>query len=417
MRVADQSFVVVDCETTGFHPNAYHRVIELALVPVERGTIGDTWVTLLNPERDLGAVDVHGIRGRDLLEAPRFADVLGEVVDRIAGRVIVAHNARFDCAFLEHELSRAGVAVGALPALCTMEIAGRFGVGGGRGRLADCCGDAGVDHDRPHTAEGDASACAELFLRLLPHLRDAELRTMGCREPIPPDAWPRSERRAPCVQRAQRFGARREPSFLARLTQAAPAPTVADAMEVIPYLDILDRALEDRRLSTAEQEDLAAAASMLGLCADRVRRVHADYVATLIEIAYRDGVVTDREREDLDLVSEALGVEGVDQALAHRSRNGTSNGGSAGAELSGKSVCFTGALLCEYEGTPMTREVAQLLAEQAGLVVAPRVTRSLDLLVVADPNSMSGKARKAREYGTRIVSETAFWPMIGVDVT
>ncbi len=65
----------------------------------------------------------------------------------------------------------------------------------------------------------------------------------------------------------------------------------------------------------------------------------------------------------------------------------------------------------------MTRELAQQLAERAGMVVAPRVTKRLDMLVVADPDSLSGKARKAREYGVRIIAETAFWSMIGVEVT
>jgi DNA polymerase-3 subunit epsilon len=44
------------------------------------------------------------------------------------------------------------------------------------------------------------------------------------------------------------------------------------------------------------------------------------------------------------------------------------------------------------------------------------VTKKLDLLVLADPNSTSGKARQAREYGVRLVAETAFWEMIGVEV-
>ncbi|MFP5361764.1 MAG: hypothetical protein ACLGI5_03425 [Thermoleophilia bacterium] len=65
----------------------------------------------------------------------------------------------------------------------------------------------------------------------------------------------------------------------------------------------------------------------------------------------------------------------------------------------------------------MTREVGARLAEAAGLVVCPRVTQALDLLIVADAETMSGKARKARAYGTRIIAEAAFWPLIEVDVT
>jgi DNA polymerase-3 subunit epsilon len=44
------------------------------------------------------------------------------------------------------------------------------------------------------------------------------------------------------------------------------------------------------------------------------------------------------------------------------------------------------------------------------------VSRKLDILVVADPDSMSGKARKAQELGVRVVAETAFWSMLGIEV-
>jgi DNA polymerase-3 subunit epsilon len=44
------------------------------------------------------------------------------------------------------------------------------------------------------------------------------------------------------------------------------------------------------------------------------------------------------------------------------------------------------------------------------------VTKGLDLLVVADPDSLSAKARKGRQYGTRIMAEAVFWQAIGVAV-
>jgi DNA polymerase-3 subunit epsilon len=207
-----------------------------------------------------------------------------------------------------------------------------------------------------------------------------------------------------------------EPSFLAGLVQTADAPLGADIRQVAPYLDVLDRAIEDRRLSTAEQDDLHEAAAMLELSAERVRRLHSDYVGTLIVVARRDGIVTDREREDLVLVGEALGIGDVDELLVHSSRTSAEEESSNGG-LQGKSVCFTGELTCRYEGQLVTREVAHELAECAGMVVAPRVTKRLDMLVVADPDSLSGKARKAREYGVRVVAEVAFWSMIGVEVS
>ena len=421
MRLSECSYVVVDCETTGFHPSAYHRIVELARIPIDSaGGVGDTWSSLLRPDRDLGPTDVHGIRGRDLLDAPSFADVLGEILDRLSGRIVVAHNARFDSAFLESELARVGIRVAPLAALCTMELAWRLGLTGARARLSDCCAVAGVETNGPHTAAGDAAACAELFSSYLARLIDQgidDLAQLNCPPPRPAQAWPHDEHRAAAKQRVTRFAARSEPSFLGKLARDSKMQLGADAMQVAPYLDLLDRALEDRRLSAQEQDDLAAAARFLELDAERLRALHADYVATLVTLAYRDGVVTPREREDLDLVAEALGVAGVREAIAEAGDHVPAVAKETkGRVLAGRSVCFTGALSCTLDGRPITREVAQHLAEEAGMIVANRVTRTLDVLVVADPHSMSGKARKAHEYGTRIVAETAFWPMIGIDV-
>jgi hypothetical protein len=44
------------------------------------------------------------------------------------------------------------------------------------------------------------------------------------------------------------------------------------------------------------------------------------------------------------------------------------------------------------------------------------VARKCEVLFVADPHSQSVKARKACELGVRVIAESAFWPLIGVDV-
>jgi DNA polymerase-3 subunit epsilon len=410
------SFAVVDCETTGLHPGHHHRIIELAIVSLDTDwKPSEVWCTLLSSERDLGPTAIHGIRGRDVRDGPTFDAVLGDVLDRLAGRVLVAHNAHFDRTFLEYELSRAGADVSPLPTLCTMQLAGKLRLGRGRSRLADCCKAVGVTATESHTAQGDALACAEFLAECIRTSgpRSAEEALTG--EPRPREKWPRSERRAPCRTRERIELEAQEPSFLAGLVQAMDVLPGTDAIQVAPYLDVLDRAIEDRMLSPTEQKELAAAAISLELGADRVRKLHSDYVATLVALARRDGVVTDRERADLLLVGEALGISSVPDLLDRPFHAGT-DPARGGSDLAGQSVCFTGALECHHEGMLVTREIAQELAETAGMFVAPRVTKKLDILVVADPDSLSDKARKARKYGVRIVAEAAFWSMIGVEV-
>src|SRR5262249_5526380 len=114
-------FAVIDVETTGLSPGR-DRVVEIAVVRTDRhGRVVDEWATLINPSGRVGAAHIHGITVADVRAAPRFADVAGELVARMAGNVVVAHNAAFDVAFLRAEFERAGWPMPAVPVLCTLE--------------------------------------------------------------------------------------------------------------------------------------------------------------------------------------------------------------------------------------------------------------------------------------------------------
>jgi DNA polymerase-3 subunit epsilon len=56
------------------------------------------------------------------------------------------------------------------------------------------------------------------------------------------------------------------------------------------------------------------------------------------------------------------------------------------------------------------------LARRAGLEPVDGVTKKLDMLVVGDPETLSGKAKKAHQYGVRILHEPVFWKLLGVEV-
>jgi len=108
----------------------------------------------------------------------------------------------------------------------------------------------------------------------------------------------------------------------------------------------------------------------------------------------------------------------LDQATASLQRlaGAPQAAASSGSIRPGMSVCFTGELACTHCGRPITREVAEELATQAGLQVVQAVTKRLDILVVGDPDTQSGKAKKARHYAIRILHEPVFWSAIGVEV-
>jgi len=174
----------------------------------------------------------------------------------------------------------------------------------------------------------------------------------------------------------------------------------------------------------SEGDALVEIATKWGLDGDQISRVHRDYVNQLAVAAVADEVVTDVERRDLKLVMRLLGQEkrDLDEILSEAAvkvserHPGPATAQPATESLIGKRVCFTGELQCHHAGQMISRELAEEFAAQAGLIVADSVTKKLDLLVLADPHTQSGKAKKARQYGIRIMHEPVFWKAIGLDV-
>ncbi|MPZ83282.1 MAG: hypothetical protein GEV28_23970 [Actinophytocola sp.] len=167
--MSNAEYAVVDTETTGLSPKYHHRIVEIGVVLVDRkGTLVDEWCSLVNPERDLGPQHIHGIRASDIRRAPTFADIAGDLAERLAGRVVVAHNLSFDLRFLTSEFLRIGAQVPLHHerGICTMSLSGRYLDNAARS-LAACCASAGIDHLEPHSAVHDARACAGLLTHFI----------------------------------------------------------------------------------------------------------------------------------------------------------------------------------------------------------------------------------------------------------
>lgn len=118
----DQPVAFVDVETTGGSA-ALHRVIEIGIVGVTGGTLDFEWSTFVNPGVHVPAVitALTGIDDGMLEDAPRFEDIVPELLERLEGRLFVAHNARFDHSFIRRELARTGHDWRG-PSLCTVRL-------------------------------------------------------------------------------------------------------------------------------------------------------------------------------------------------------------------------------------------------------------------------------------------------------
>lgn len=398
-------YAVIDLETTGLRTSWHDRVVEVAVVRLDAyGRVVDEWCSLVNPDRDMGPQDIHGISAAEARRAPAFADLAGEVVARLTGRTVVAHNLAFDAPFLAAEFNRLGLTVPLTGdrGLCTMRLARHFLPVAGRS-LEACRAAAGLPPHRAHSALHDARAAADLLALYL-----------GMAGEPPPWsplvdeyarlAWPALPAATAGPVRRRR-PEEREPHFLTRLVDRLPrsADPRGDS-----YLDLLDRALIDRHISASEADDLVSAADRFDLSRADVEHLHRGYLAGLAAVALEDGVVTTAERHDLDGVARLLGLpaEAVGEALS-APRTGRDRWQLQRGDL----VVFTGAM------TP-PREDWQREAAAAGLTVGDNVTRKTRLVIAADPDSMSGKAKKARQYQVPIVHPVAYQGMLaGLNAT
>lgn len=161
-------FAVVDVETNGFSRDA-HDVVEIAIVRLAPPRV--VFESLVKPRKRIGNRQIHGITNRDIRKAPTFGQLAGAVADHLVGRVVVAHNASFDLAFLTRHL---GVS---LPWLCTMAL--NATVSGHRRDLETACRELGVPFDRSrHSASEDALAAGRLLQALLARLAARGVRSL-----------------------------------------------------------------------------------------------------------------------------------------------------------------------------------------------------------------------------------------------
>jgi DNA polymerase-3 subunit epsilon len=404
--MSQPGFAVIDFETTGLFAGR-DRVVEVAVVHVDRhGVITGAWDTLVNPNRDLGPQHIHRIRAADILGAPTFDQIAPQLVELLSGRVIVAHNASFDMRFLVAELERSGYSVDVGDTvLCTMRLAREFIPGAGRS-LADCCDAFDIELDGAHRASVDALATARLLEAYILH----SPMWNGWSEHIAAagTSWPPHE-----IARAEWYPrgshAADPKTFLERITVKMPDFSGPD--DQLDYLALLDRCLLDRQISAHEATALVELAESLGLGRDTCESLHLVYFGQLAAVAWADGQLTLDEIADLVAVATLLSVPSDVVTAAMQKPDATPEAEQTLARAifaleAGDLVVLTGEM-------SRTRELWEQVLIERGCVPWAAVTKKVKLLAAADPDSLSGKARKARSYGIPIVGEEALAKLLG----
>jgi len=189
MDLLQAPLAIVDLETTGTRP-ASDRITEIGVLEVERFEVISEWSTFVNPGMPVPSAiqALTGITREMLSEAPSFADLAHELHERLDGRVFIAHNARFDYAFLRREFDRAGIRFQAR-SVCGVKLAQRL-YPRERGHDLDSLIDRhGITCPARHRAMADADALWQ-FLRVAAKEHGEDVLTVAARQVAKEPALP-----------------------------------------------------------------------------------------------------------------------------------------------------------------------------------------------------------------------------------
>jgi exodeoxyribonuclease X len=169
-------YAVADVEGNGQQPP---DLVELAVLPITDGTIGEPVSWLVKPPRPIKymATAIHGISGKDVADSPAFTDIEHDVRQTLASRVLVAHNAHVDVSVLRRELGEWEPP----EVFDTLKLARRLLSGLPSYKLGALVKtlslDKGIPGLTPHRAAYDVLVTARLFVRLATR-QDGSPRTL-----------------------------------------------------------------------------------------------------------------------------------------------------------------------------------------------------------------------------------------------
>src|SRR4051794_32827879 len=165
-------WAVVDVETSGFRPGQARIVSVAALALGDDGNVEQSLYTLLNPGVDPGPTHVHGLTTEMLQGQPCFGDVVGNLIDLLKGRTLVAHNVGFDYSFLAAEAELVGAELPIDTVMCTVELTRRLELGTENLRLETLAAHWGITQMKPHDALDDAMVLAQILKPVLVRARE-----------------------------------------------------------------------------------------------------------------------------------------------------------------------------------------------------------------------------------------------------
>lgn len=120
--IAMMNYIAIDFETA---TGSMNSACSVATVEVRDGQLKESWTTLIQPPKlafDDFNIGIHGISPKDVEDAPTFAEIWQELKARLAGKIVVAHNASFDMGVLKASLLANHLQAPLFRTCCTVRI-------------------------------------------------------------------------------------------------------------------------------------------------------------------------------------------------------------------------------------------------------------------------------------------------------
>ena len=160
-----QQLAFVDLETTGATASL-DRITEIGIILVDESGVQE-WSSLVNPETRISGFSerLSGISNEMVANEPRFCDLANRVYKMLEGRILVAHNARFDYAFLKQSFMREGIDF-SVKTLCTVKLSRRLYPGYPKHNLDTLIERHGLKVSGRHRALADAQLIHQFWEKI-----------------------------------------------------------------------------------------------------------------------------------------------------------------------------------------------------------------------------------------------------------
>ncbi|MBT5520149.1 MAG: CBS domain-containing protein, partial [Rhodospirillales bacterium] len=182
MPLVSAPIIILDTETTGLDVST-DRIIEIGAVRISGGAVGsdDKFVSLVNPTIPIPAraTEIHGISDRDVADAANFTEAINDFTQWAGPALIIGYSIGYDLAIMQAEYARHDMEWYSPRCLDVRHLVQIFAPNLPKESLEITAEWLGIEVTNRHRALDDAIITANVFIALLPKLKERGINTLA----------------------------------------------------------------------------------------------------------------------------------------------------------------------------------------------------------------------------------------------